>query len=88
MVRSMLLIRLPESDGGIFPYKSSEKGDKIGAFVTFQTKEKEQILVKVALSYIDIEGARRNLSDEMKGWNFDLVKASCRSDLEQGTFEN
>ena len=71
--------KTPESDGGIFPYKSSEKGDKIGAFVTFRTKEKEQILVKVALSYIDKDGARKNLSDEMKGWDFDLVRQSAEA---------
>ena len=64
----------PESGGSIFPYKSAEKGDKIGAFVTFITEENEQILVKVGLSYTSIEGARKNLNSEIKDWNFDQIK--------------
>ena len=64
----------PESGGSIFPYKSAEKGDKIGAFVTFITEENEQILVKVGLSYTSIEGARKNLHSEIKDWNFDQIK--------------
>ena len=43
--------RTPESDGGIFPYKNGEEGDKIGAFVCFRTSENEQILVKVGILF-------------------------------------
>lgn len=66
--------KTPESGGSIFPYKNSEVGDKIGAFVTFRTMDEERILVKVALSYINVEGARKNLSEEIKGWDFDRVR--------------
>ena len=64
----------PESGGSVFPYKNAEAGDKIGAFVKFQTSEKEQILVKVGISYTSIEGARKNLEAEIPHWDFDKVK--------------
>ncbi|HOF19964.1 MAG TPA: GH92 family glycosyl hydrolase [Bacteroidales bacterium] len=66
--------KTPESDSGIFPYKSGEKGERIGAFVNYKTSEKEQILVKVALSYTGPEGARKNLEAELADRDFDRVK--------------
>jgi predicted alpha-1,2-mannosidase len=68
----------PESGGSIFPYKSAEVGDKIGAFVNFRTSENEQILVKVGISYTSIEGARKNLNTEIPDWDFDKVKNNAR----------
>ncbi len=68
----------PESGGSIFPYKSAEVGDKIGAFVNFRTSENEQILVKVGISYTSIEGARKNLNAEIPDWDFDKVKNNAR----------
>lgn len=61
----------PESNAGFYPMKSGEKGDKIGAFVQYGTKEDEQILVKVAVSYVSLQGARKNLTAEIPHWNFD-----------------
>jgi predicted alpha-1,2-mannosidase len=69
--------KTPESGGSIFPYKNSEIGDKIGAFVTFQTEDKEQILVKMALSYVDVEGARKNLKEEMPDFDFEGIKSNA-----------
>ena len=66
--------RTPESDGGIFPFKSGEKGEKTGVFINYNTSDKEQILVKVALSYTGIEGARKNLISEIPEWDFEQVK--------------
>ena len=68
----------PESGGSIFPYKNEEKGDKIGAFVTFETEESEQVLVKVGISYTSVEGARKNLQTEIQDWDFDKVKNNAR----------
>jgi predicted alpha-1,2-mannosidase len=64
----------PESGNSVFPYKSAEAGDKIGAFVTFKTIENEQILVKLGISYTSVEGARKNLQAEIPHWDFDLIK--------------
>lgn len=68
----------PESKGSIFPYKNGESGKKIGAFVTFRTKENEQVLVKAGISWTSIEGARLNLHEEIPGWDFDAVRNDAR----------
>src|ERR1035437_2613155 len=64
--------------GDIYPFKEAETGDKIGAFVDYHTDNKEQILVKVALSYVSVEGARKNLEAELKDWDFDRVKNEAK----------
>jgi predicted alpha-1,2-mannosidase len=64
----------PESGASLFPYKNEELGEKIGAFLTYATEENEQILVKVGISFVSVEGARKNLKAEIDHWNFDQVK--------------
>ncbi len=68
----------PESGGSIWPYKNAEDGHNIGAFLTFSTEENEQIMVKVALSYVDVDGARRNMEEEIPHWDFDKVHSDAR----------
>lgn len=48
-------------------------------FFGFNTKDGEQILVKVAVSPVSVEGARKNLKAELPGWNFDKVRADARA---------
>ena len=43
----------------------------------FKTKAGEQILVRVGLSTVSVEGARKNLHAEIPGWNFDAVAAAA-----------
>ncbi len=68
----------PESDGGIYPMKSGEKGEKIGAFVQYNTQINEQILVKVAISYVSLAGARKNLDAEIPHWDFEKTHQEAR----------
>ncbi|MCY1723185.1 GH92 family glycosyl hydrolase [Prolixibacteraceae bacterium Z1-6] len=49
------------------------EGEHIRAFVKFKTKSNEKVLVKVGISAVDIEGAKRNLEEENSAWNFDKV---------------
>ncbi len=60
----------PESNAGFYPMKNGDRGDNIGAFVRYETKENEQILVKVAISYVSLDGARKNLAKEIPHWDF------------------
>lgn len=69
----------PESDAGIYPMKSGEKGNKIGAFVQYNTTAGEQVLVKVAISYVSLEGARKNLSTEIPRWDFEKIHQNARN---------
>lgn len=47
--------------------------DGVGAFVNFDTEEGEQILVKVGISFVSIEGAKKNLNAELPHWDFEKV---------------
>jgi len=48
-------------------------GTSLRAALNFKTNDKEQILVKVALSAVSIENARANMKAELAGWDFDQV---------------
>ncbi len=63
----------------------SGKGD-IGAYVTFPTRAGDEVLVQTALSLVSIEGARKNLEQEMIqpfGWDFNVCVASARQTWNQ-----
>ncbi len=55
------------------------KDEKIKAYVTFDTKQNEQILVKVGISAINVEGAKKNLEAENPGWDFEKIKNNAKS---------
>lgn len=62
------------------PFKSFElkgEGDLFGRVNFGKTKEGEQILMKVAISPVSIEGAEANLAAEMPGWDFDGTVAAA-----------
>ncbi|MCK5838586.1 MAG: GH92 family glycosyl hydrolase, partial [Bacteroidales bacterium] len=50
------------------------KGNALKAFFRFNTKTNNEILVKVGISAVSIEGARKNLDHELQGWNFSVAK--------------
>jgi predicted alpha-1,2-mannosidase len=56
---------------------SSVRDKNIKASFTFNTTDGKSLLVKVALSSVSIEGARRNLEAELPGWDFDKVRADA-----------
>jgi len=47
-------------------------------FFTFSTADGETVVLKVGISYVDLEGARRNLEMEVPGWDFDSVREGAR----------
>jgi predicted alpha-1,2-mannosidase len=48
------------------------------ARLTFKLPDKEQLGVKIGVSFIDEEQARKNLEAEIPGWNFELLKDKGR----------
>lgn len=44
----------------------------------FNTKKDEQVLVKVGVSAVDMEGARKNVEVEIPDWDFDGVRQAAR----------
>lgn len=59
-------------------YKKEIAGDDIGAYLTFNTEEGEQIEVQMGVSFVSIENARLNLDAEQKGKDFSRVLTESR----------
>ncbi|HEV2691766.1 MAG TPA: GH92 family glycosyl hydrolase [Verrucomicrobiae bacterium] len=56
-----------------------EKEDKhLGFYDEFSTAAGEQVLLKVGISFVSIEGARTNLQHDIPGWDFDAVRQQAR----------
>lgn len=53
-------------------------GRHIGFFSAFETGKDEQVLLKAGISFVDLEGARKNLAAEIPDWDFDAVHRSAR----------
>jgi predicted alpha-1,2-mannosidase len=50
------------------------RGENIKAYFSFRTRQGEAVLVRVGISAVDIEGARRNLAAEIGHWDFERVR--------------
>jgi len=59
---------------------SMVKGRNVKAFFRFKTKENEPVLLKVGISVVDIEGAKKNLKAEIPDWNFDKIKNIAKNE--------
>jgi predicted alpha-1,2-mannosidase len=69
----------PATSFGVAVDNSVEAGKKeaagalenLDAYATFDTRQNQSVVVKVAISSVGIDGARKNLEAEAKNWNFD-----------------
>ena len=48
------------------------------ARANYKTAEGEQLMLKVALSPVSVEGAKANLAAELRGWNFEATAAKAK----------
>ena len=58
-------------------YRRELSGDDIGAWFSFDAAAGEQVEVRLGVSFVSIEGARRNLEAELSGKTFDQVRAEA-----------
>ena len=65
--------------GDLVMNQQNSKGQAVKGFVSFETKEGESILVKVALSAVSVEGATLNLTTELPAWNFEKTRENANS---------
>ncbi|MGY3039115.1 putative alpha-1,2-mannosidase [Rhodanobacter sp. TND4EL1] len=66
------------SDDHALPTGTSDaKGNKLKAALHIKDASSAPLLVKVGISGVDIEGALRNLDQEMPGWDFDQVSEAA-----------
>lgn len=66
------------ANAAIIRDKQSVKGRHVGFFTEFPTEPNEQIELKVGISFVDIEGARRNFEAEIKDKTFEDVRLAAR----------
>ncbi|MBN2235981.1 MAG: GH92 family glycosyl hydrolase [Bacteroidales bacterium] len=60
----------------------SAKGKDLKAWIDFQTKTNEAIFVKVGISAVSLEGARKNLATEIPHWDFENIKNVAKKSWE------
>ncbi|NIA29378.1 MAG: alpha-mannosidase, partial [Actinobacteria bacterium] len=61
-------------DGELRQNVDAVAGDHLKSFFRFKTNGDEPILLKVAISLVSVEGARKNLDAELPGWDFEAVR--------------
>ena len=67
-------------DGNLQPGSKSANGhanSKAGAWLTFATKAGRPVLMKIGISFISVEQARRNLAAEIPGFDFAATHAAA-----------
>ncbi len=55
------------------------EGDRVRGTFQFRLGSGQQLLAKVAISPVSVGGARRNLRDEMPGWEFEATREAARA---------
>ncbi len=60
-------------NGQLSPEIRESAGTDLKALFSFGNLQNKPLLVKVGISGVSIEGARKNLEAELAGWNFDSV---------------
>lgn len=54
-----------------------KQGKHLGWYTEFATKQGEQVLMKAGISFVSIDGAKKNLTAEITDWNFSNVHAKA-----------
>lgn len=71
-------------NGQLLPENRVElTGKNIGAYVAFGEAKNQELQMKVALSYTNIDDARLNLETELAHWDFDKVVAESQQEWNQ-----
>lgn len=60
------------------PMQQTEKGKRIVS--SFDLKQGDQLMMKIALSTTGVEGAKANMEAEMSGWDFEATRQAAKSD--------
>ena len=67
----------------VLPGKKPYEGSNTGFYCEFETSDNEQVLIKVGISFVDVEGAKSNLTAEIPEWDFDATRSAARKQWEQ-----
>jgi len=58
--------------------KKELEGKHLGFFTEFETKEDEQVLLKVGISFVGMEGAEKNFKSEIQNKSFEQIYQQAR----------
>ena len=61
------------ADAAVYKNVQEMEGKHLGFYTEFETKDQEQVLLKSGISFVSMEGAKKNLEAEITGWEFDEV---------------
>lgn len=64
------------NDTSVFYGQESTHGKKVGGFATFNPTKNNMVLLKVGISFVSVDKARKNLY-QVQDWNFDAVHQSA-----------
>ena len=62
----------------VFRNAKEMEGKNLGFYTEFETTDKEQVLLRTGISFVNLEGAKKNLQAEITDWDFDKVHAQTR----------
>jgi len=62
---------------------SSLEGQDVRMLLEFENTDESPLLIRVGISPVDIEGAKKNLEAEIPGWSFEEVKKSAQNKWEE-----
>lgn len=65
-------------DDKILPYAESAEGKNLKAYFQFGKMDKPVVMVKVAISAVSVEGAKRNMKAEVPGWNYGQIITNAK----------
>jgi len=69
-----------EIDGKPSPANKTEINSKdVRAYLDFNTSAGQQVLLRVGLSAVSVEGAEKNLRTEIPNWDFDAIRNTARN---------
>ncbi len=74
---------LPGQEAVIAADAASRDGNHVGAYAGFSTKEGESVTVRIGVSLISLEQARRNLEQDMPEADFDRIAARAKAAWEK-----
>ena len=68
------------ADGETMENERQGSGKDVKAYVNYETQSGEPLYVKVGVSAVDENGALKNLDEEIKGWDFEAVRANAKNE--------
>lgn len=63
-----------ENDKVVPSTQTFAEGKSIKSYFTFDTNANKELYIKIGISAVDVDGARKNLNSEIPGWDFNSVK--------------